>query len=104
MNMPEIADIDELVGVAEVSGAEVTISRHFPRVGDTLVFKHECKRSSHGDFVGYRRTDRKDHAKITAVYIGGMVRVGHTEVWACEYAGENRTGSTWHTVAASVDY
>lgn len=91
------------LAVAPAAASEDKIKR-LPKVGDTLHFKHEVKRNSAGDFVGYRRVDTKDRATITGVYLGGMVRVGHSEVWACEYAGENATGSVWNTVAASTNY
>lgn len=57
-------------------------AKPFPRVGDTLAIRHQVKRTSAGDVLGIQRADgRPTSARITAVYLDGSVRTGHSEVW-----------------------
>lgn len=88
--------MNEVVSVSGVVGqAEWRPAKPFPRVGDVLTIKHQVKRTSSGDVLGVQRADGKGtSAKITAVYLDGTVRVGHSEVWDVKPG----TQGHWETV------
>lgn len=85
-----------MVSVSSVQGqVEWRAPKPFPCVGDTLTIKHQVKRTSSGDVLGVQRADGKgSSARITAVYIDGTVRVGHSEVWDVKPG----TKGHWETV------
>lgn len=86
-----------LHGVGCGEGKSFT-AKPFPRVGDTLAIRHQVKRTSAGDVLGIQRADgRPTNAKITAVYLDGSVRCGHSEVW------EVRPGTVGHWETINPD-
>lgn len=53
-----------------------------PRIGETLVILHEIKRDKRNEAVlGYQRNAKPIHTKIQAVYLDGMVRDVHGDIW-----------------------
>lgn len=88
--------MNEVKAIGGVSGAvEWRAPKPSPRVGDTLQIRHQVKRTSSGEVLGIQRADgRPTNTKITAVYMDGSVRCGHSEVW------EVKPGTTghWETV------
>lgn len=70
-------------------------SKSFPKVGDTLTIKHQVKRTNAGDALGLQRADGKGStAKITAVFMDGQVRTGHSDVWEVKPG----TQGHWETI------
>jgi len=70
-------------------------SKPFPKVGDTLTIKHQVKRSGNGDVLGLQRADGKGYStKITAVYLDGSVRTGHSDQWEVKPG----TQGHWETI------
>jgi len=70
-------------------------AKPFPHKGDTVTIKHQVKRTPAGDVLGLQRADGKGYqATITAVYMDGTVRTGHSDIW------EVKPGTTghWETV------
>lgn len=66
------------------AAVEVPVSkiRPTPRVGETLVILHEIKRDKRNEAVlGFQRNAKPIHTKVAAVYLCGMVRDVHGDVW-----------------------
>lgn len=53
----------------------------FPKVGETLIIKHEVKRGQGDTVQGLMRNAKPIKRTITAVYLDGSVRDGHSDVW-----------------------
>lgn len=88
--------MNEVVSVSGVVGqVEWRAPKPFPKVGDVLTIKHQVKRTSTGDTLGLQRADGKGYqATITAVYMDGTVRTGHSDVWNVKPG----TQGHWETV------
>lgn len=70
-------------------------AKPFPHMGDTLTIKHQVKRSANGDVLGLQRADGKGYqATITAVFMDGTVRTGHSDIWNVKPG----TQGHWETV------
>jgi hypothetical protein len=68
----------------QVVATEQPVSRikPTPKVGETLIIKHQVKRDNTGATVlGLQRNDRPIKSTITAVYLDGSVRDNHSDVW-----------------------
>lgn len=59
---------------------EVKVSQ-LPKVGQKVLVQHEVNRDKQGNVIGLRKCGVPRLATITAIYLGGQVRTGISDVW-----------------------